>query len=147
MDLLQKAFENAKHQDYKKNYRVYQRIRAITTMEKPYFITLTYDEAHIKKADNKNAKEWCKEYLTHYYGNDDYGKLNERYHHHIFGNFIQDIDLNKSWKYGSVNVIKWKGGDKAIAKYIMRIKNHAHKSNTNNIIKSKNTGINKKSEW
>lgn len=141
--IQQKALDNARNQLYKSQSRVYKRFKAIASMPNAYFITLTYDNEHLHLGCNENAKEWSKMYLTNYYGNDDYGKTNGRYHHHVFGNFKEKINLSKSWSYGAVNVQKMHGSPKQMAKYIQKLQRHSIKSRTEKIFKSKEIYINK----
>ena len=120
-------------------YRLYERVRAIAKRENAYFITLTYSDNYIQQASNRKAKEWCKKYCSHYLGNDDYGKKSGRYHHHVFGNLKELINLRKSWRYGAINIEKFRSysNEKAIAKYIARIAEHSVKENTENMFRSK----------
>jgi hypothetical protein len=136
-EIQEKALENAKRSQYKAQNLVYNRFRAIAQQDLAYFITLTYNEKNLHLGSNELAKAWAKEYLDIYYGNDDYGSINERYHHHIFGNFKKTIELATSWKYGAINIQKMRTNEKQLAKYIQRIKAHAFKDNTSKIFKSK----------
>ena len=111
-------------------------------MPNAYFITLTYDNEHLENASNELAKEWAKEYLTNYFGNDDYGKEKGRYHHHIFGNFKEKIDLRKSWVNGAINIQKMQKTEKHLARYILKLSNHSIKDKTSKIFKSKEIEIN-----
>ena len=135
---LEKAFHQAKHQEYKRMHLIYEHVRMILKHDNAYFITLTYNDDHLNEGKTENAKKWAQKHLLHYIGNDDYGTKNGRYHHHVLGNMIEQIDLNASWKYGAINVKKIHTKDaKAIGKYIARLKNHAVKKSTASLFRSR----------
>jgi len=134
------AFEQAKKQEYKRVQRLYDRAKSIASNSFAYFITLTYDNEHIENANVEHARRWAKKHMTRFFGNDDFGSENGRYHHHIFGNLkTKDIDLRASWNYGAINILPYKGGTKAITKYIDRLSKHAVKCKTINLFRSKET--------
>ena len=136
--LLEKAFEQAKRQEYKRMHRIYEHVRKIFENENAYFITLTYSDDMMQYACNDNAKNWAKKNMSNYIGNDDYGTKGGRYHHHIFGNLNELIDLVKSWKYGRIDTVPlYNKNPKAIGKYIARIKNHAIKDGTTSLFRSR----------
>lgn len=137
--LLELAFIRAKRQRYKYMSRIYKHIEKICDNENAYFVTLTYSDKYINQGCQENAKKWAKKYMSHYIGNDDYGSKGGRYHHHIFGNLLDNkMDLVKSWKYGSINVKKmYNVNTKAIGKYIERLKNHAVKDSAAKVFRSR----------
>ncbi|MEM4395820.1 MAG: hypothetical protein QXW48_04495 [Thermoplasmata archaeon] len=137
--LLELAFIRAKRQQYKYMSRIYKHVEKILNNENAYFVTLTYSEKYINQGCQENAKKWAKKYMSHYIGNDDYGSQGGRYHHHIFGNLLDNkMDLVKSWKYGSINVRKrYDYNNKAIGKYIQRLKNHAVKDSAVKVFRSR----------
>jgi hypothetical protein len=140
---LYEEFMRAKHQEYKRMSRLYKRAKAIASRENAYFITLTYDDEHIKQADIENCRKWCKTNCNSFFANDDYGKENGRIHHHVFGNLKSNkIDIPNSWEYGAINIKKFKGNSvKGITKYIDRalkkLSSHAVKNKTSNLIRSR----------
>lgn len=135
---MEKAFNQAKHQEYKRMSRIYKHVEKIVNEENAYFITLTYSDEMMQYACNENAKDWAKKYMINYIGNDDYGTKGGRYHHHIFGNLKERIDLVSSWKYGRVDTVPcYSSNSKAIGKYIARLKNHAFKQNTTALFRSR----------
>lgn len=136
--LLEKAFDQAKRQEYKRMHNIYKKVEKIAQNENAYFITLTYSDEYLKDAKNENAKEWAKKNMVHYIGNDDYGTKGGRYHHHIFGNLKEQIDLVKSWRFGRIDTVPfYNKNTKAIGKYIARIKNHAIKDGTTSLFRSR----------
>jgi len=90
-------------------------------------------------ADIELCRTWLKENAIRFFANDDFGKINGRIHHHAFANLKNpNIDLPKSWIYGAINIVKFRGGDvKAITNYIDKLVNHSFKDRTGKIIKSK----------
>jgi len=136
-----KAFEQAQHQEYKRMSRLYERAKNIAREPDAYFITLTYDDRHLEQANKENMRKWAKKHLNRFIGNDDYGKENGRYHHHLFGNLKKHItDLASSWEFGAINIEKFRGGKsdiKKIVKYIDRVAKHAIKHTASEIIRSK----------
>ena len=135
-----KAFEQAKQQEYKRMYRIYERVRNIMNYENAFFITLTYSEENYHLRDTENMRKWCKKLCHRFIGNNDYGKTNERFHHHVFGNLITNDYklLQNSWKYGNIDLQPLRdSNDKAIGKYIDRIAKHSLKNSADKIIRSK----------
>lgn len=119
-------------------HKIYDHVRKIANNENAYFITLTYSDEYLEQACNDNAKNWAKKYMSNYIGNDDYGTKGGRYHHHIFGNLKERIDLVDSWIYGRIDTVPFYNKNiKGIGKYIAMIKNHAMKNNSTSLFRSR----------
>lgn len=107
-----------------------------------YFITMTFSDSTLENTSFQTRRQyvtrWCKENLTDYYGNVDFGSKNGREHYHIAA-FVPEslIDANARpiSRYGFVNwkpiKIDMKSANR-LGNYINKLTNHAWKESASN---------------
>ena len=143
-DALWEAFYSLTNLKYKRNSRIYKRVKNIIESENAIFYTLTIKDEYLNKTSietlRRYAKKWCSKYLSSYLGNVDYGdeeKYTGRAHFHIIGNY--KIKPNhESWKYGNMDFQRvHTPNSKAISHYIIKLSEHAVKDKTSMIWRSK----------
>jgi hypothetical protein len=132
------AFERVSNNLRNVKQRLYERVYEIQK-ENGYFVTLTYKGLEPSEHEVYNhMKTWCRKNCDLYLGNIDYGEKKERIHIHVA--CVPNKTLNKTWKYGAINIIKIKKGKsdgRKVSNYITKIVNHAVKKTTSRIIRSK----------
>ena len=98
------------------------------------FVTLTFDDKHLKYANDRYVRNKLNSLGVPYIANIDYGSINERVHYHCIV-CSQNVDL-EFWKCGLINIKKFNNNVDAISHYIMKLTNHAFKQ-CNKVIYSK----------
>lgn len=90
------------------------------------FITLTFDDKHLKYANDINIKRFLNKLNCDYIANVDYGAINNRKHYHAIIT-SQDIDLSL-YKYGAINIKKIVvSNSKSLTSYLMKLSYHGFK--------------------
>ena len=117
--------------------RLYNRVYAMLNYN-AYFITLTYkgDTPNEKEAI-KHMRKWSKLNCDLFISNIDYGSKNNRIHIHSV--CVPKHTLNKTWKYGAINIKKLPNNKidaRRTVLYITKLINHSIKESTGTIYKS-----------
>lgn len=95
------------------------------------FLTLTFTDKVLNSTTQETRRRyvsrWLKSKSDYYIANIDYGSENEREHYHA----IINCRVDNSWEYGAINFKQITNkNEKALAKYINKLTNHAIKATT-----------------
>lgn len=121
------------HASYSKRNRLSCRIAKM--LKNPcVFLTFTFRDDVLDSTSEETRRKYViralKQMASVYVANIDYGAKNEREHYHA----IVQVDSvsNKLWSYGALNFekIRSSSDDKILAKYIVKLTNHAIKETT-----------------
>lgn len=159
---IKRKIANRKNQRYRANKKL-NKIQ-VERYDHPLVVfgTLTFNEDQFYKKNGKPIKEetrtkkidkWIKENLLYAVVNIDYGKKNEREHHHFIG-ILKDntilSDTGKTYKghklytiedsgydlgYHTIEIVRNNTEDlknKKISNYLLKINNHINKKSTKN---------------
>lgn len=119
---------------YKRRERLAQRIGKMINNHKCIFLTLTFDDLVLEKTSVETRRKYVTRFLKNisndYVANVDFGALNEREHYHAL--VICDLVNHDDWSYGLINFerVREASSEKALAKYICKLVNHAIKETT-----------------
>lgn len=119
---------------YKRRVRLAQRIGKMINNQKCIFLTLTFTDSVLDRTSVETRRKYVTRFLKkiseEYVANIDYGELNEREHYHAL--VVCDLVNHNDWFYGAINFerIREASSEKALAKYICKLVNHAIKETT-----------------
>lgn len=125
------------HASFKRNTRLYYRIKSMLTSGNCLFLTLTFTDEVLRKTSEIVRRKYVIWFLgqfkTKYIANIDYGKKNGREHYHAVI-LLDEVD-HSLWQYGAINFerIRYNPNDttadapRRLAKYTSKLTNHAIK--------------------
>lgn len=133
--VYEQVMDKHKRAIWKLQHRIKERINVmLTAKESVFFLTLTYDDAHLPKTEyEKDTQEQVKKFMESnnvisYCANTDYGKTHGRFHWHAVATSLNDFD-NKLWKYGGIRFqrIKVNSIPLKLSRYLIKLQRHATK--------------------
>lgn len=123
------------YQNYRNRVkRARKKIENILSLGPCVFLTLTFTDKVLESTSKDTRKRYIKRFLhsisSNYVANIDFGKQNGREHYHAIVQ-IDKVDFT-TWHYGAINgkKIAFVENPIALAKYIVKLSNHALKLTT-----------------
>lgn len=130
-DEKMRVLRNLDNSWYYKTGLLKRKISYMLTNFECVFLTLTFTDKVLNSTTQETRRRyisrWLKSKSDYYIANIDYGSENEREHYHA----IINCRVDNSWEYGAINFKQITNkNEKALAKYINKLTNHAIKATT-----------------